>query len=102
MTNKKAVALPKFGEWDLKNPGTSEFSVIFEKARNAKREGHPHKFNPNSPFFKKEAEPQWTPAYKNKNNVSQSQKRPKGRSRRGRSGVRRWFCCSAPTRYAES
>ncbi|XVE54544.1 hypothetical protein DITRI_Ditri03aG0090200 [Diplodiscus trichospermus] len=31
-------ALPKFGEWDVKNPATSEgFTVIFNKARDEKK-----------------------------------------------------------------
>ncbi|EES12880.1 hypothetical protein BDA96_06G240700 [Sorghum bicolor] len=30
--------LPKFGEWDVKNPATSEgFTVIFQKARDGKK-----------------------------------------------------------------
>nr|ACG31290.1 nitrate-induced NOI protein [Zea mays] len=30
--------LPKFGEWDVKNPATSEgFTVIFQKARDDKK-----------------------------------------------------------------
>ena len=90
------VALPKFGEWDLKNPGQAEFSVIFEKARNAKKEGNRHKLNPDSPVFKKEAE----------QNPFGNQK-SKGRRpapKRRMSCFRRWFCCccSEPTRYADS
>lgn len=101
MTDKKAVALPKFGEWDLKNPGTSQFSVIFEKARDAKREGHPHKFNPGPPVFKKEPESERT-AYTDNHNARQSQKQQRSGCR-CRFGFRRWFCCcAAPTRYAES
>ncbi|KAK1367151.1 hypothetical protein POM88_042712 [Heracleum sosnowskyi] len=48
----RGVALPKFGEW----AGQGEFSVIFERARNDKKEGNRHKFNPESPIFKKEPE----------------------------------------------
>lgn len=98
MTARKAAALPKFGEWDLKDPGQAQFSVIFEKARDAKREGHPHKLNPNSPLFRKEPEPQpERTTYKNNRNAQKSQE---GRCR---FGFRRWFCCcAAPTRYAES
>ncbi|XP_028765168.1 protein NOI4 [Neltuma alba] len=34
----KGRPLPKFGEWDVNNPATSEgFTVIFNKARNEKK-----------------------------------------------------------------
>nr|GME18671.1 RPM1-interacting protein 4 [Ipomoea batatas] len=37
---EKNAPLPKFGEWDVKNPAAAkDFSVIFDKARNAKRDG---------------------------------------------------------------
>ncbi|CAH9070926.1 unnamed protein product [Cuscuta epithymum] len=37
---ERNAPLPKFGEWDVKNPAAAtEFSVIFDKARNAKRDG---------------------------------------------------------------
>ncbi|KAL8126545.1 hypothetical protein AgCh_013717 [Apium graveolens] len=91
MTATKPPALPKFGEWDVKDPGQAQFSVIFEKARDAKREGHPHNFNPNSPLLKKEPQPETTTNNRN------------AQDRRSRFGCRRWFCCcAAPTRYAES
>ncbi|KAL8096465.1 hypothetical protein AgCh_037432 [Apium graveolens] len=91
----RGVALPKFGEWDLKNPGQAEFSVIFEKARNAKKEGNRHKFNPDSPVFKKEPEP--TPFMNQKQNQRHNSKR------RHRSCFRSWFCCCCEsTRHAES
>ncbi|TYG42022.1 hypothetical protein ES288_D12G223600v1 [Gossypium darwinii] len=35
---EKGKALPKFGEWDLKDPATADgFTVIFNKARNEKK-----------------------------------------------------------------
>lgn len=90
----RGVALPKFGEWDLKNPGQAEFSVIFEKARNAKKEGNRHQFNPNSPVFKKE--PEETPFTNQKHNQRRNSKR------RNRSCFRSWFCCCCEsTRHAE-
>lgn len=34
----KGRALPKFGEWDVKNPASAEgFTVIFQKARDDKK-----------------------------------------------------------------
>lgn len=34
--------LPKFGEWDVKNPATADgFTVIFQKARDGKKTGGP-------------------------------------------------------------
>nr|CAB3488305.1 unnamed protein product [Digitaria exilis] len=36
--DKAGRPLPKFGEWDMKNPATSEgFTVIFQKARDGKK-----------------------------------------------------------------
>ncbi|KAF8651213.1 hypothetical protein HU200_063457 [Digitaria exilis] len=36
--DKAGRPLPKFGEWDVKNPATSEgFTVIFQKARDGKK-----------------------------------------------------------------
>lgn len=94
MANRGAVALPKFGEWDLKNPGQAEFSVIFEKARNAKKEGNRHKFNPDSPVFKKEPE---TNPFSNQNHNQRHTPKPRS------SWFSRWFCCCCqPTHYAES
>ncbi|XP_054807930.1 protein NOI4 [Prosopis cineraria] len=38
MASDKGRPLPKFGEWDVNNPATSEgFTVIFNKARNEKK-----------------------------------------------------------------
>ncbi|KAL5215176.1 hypothetical protein ABZP36_004328 [Zizania latifolia] len=38
MTTNKTRPLPKFGEWDVKNPASSEgFTVIFQKARDDKK-----------------------------------------------------------------
>uniref|UniRef100_A0A0D9W9M3 RIN4 pathogenic type III effector avirulence factor Avr cleavage site domain-containing protein n=1 Tax=Leersia perrieri TaxID=77586 RepID=A0A0D9W9M3_9ORYZ len=37
-TTDKGRPLPKFGEWDVKNPATAEgFTVIFQKARDDKK-----------------------------------------------------------------
>ncbi|KAL1814109.1 hypothetical protein DCAR_0626525 [Daucus carota subsp. sativus] len=96
MANRGPVALPKFGEWDLKNPGQAEFSVIFEKARNAKKEGNRHKFNPDSPVFKKE--PEQNPF------ADQNGKGRQSTKRRRSSCARRWFCCccSGPKHDVES
>lgn len=41
--------LPKFGDWDLKNPSTaSEFSFIFDKARQARKARHDENSSGNS------------------------------------------------------
>ncbi|CAL5025382.1 unnamed protein product [Urochloa decumbens] len=38
MPDKPGRPLPKFGEWDVKNPASSEgFTVIFQKARDGKK-----------------------------------------------------------------
>merc|ERR1712137_114032 len=38
MTTDKGRPLPKFGEWDVKNPASAEgFTVIFQKARDDKK-----------------------------------------------------------------
>ncbi|KAL1136153.1 hypothetical protein V6Z11_A12G219900 [Gossypium hirsutum] len=35
---EKGKALPKFGEWDLKDPATADgFTLIFNRARNEKK-----------------------------------------------------------------
>ncbi|OEL34905.1 hypothetical protein BAE44_0004077 [Dichanthelium oligosanthes] len=38
LQDKAGRPLPKFGEWDVKNPATAEgFTVIFQKARDDKK-----------------------------------------------------------------
>ncbi|THU61599.1 hypothetical protein C4D60_Mb07t25020 [Musa balbisiana] len=40
MSSEKGQPLPKFGEWDVNNPASSEgFTVIFNKARDEKKTG---------------------------------------------------------------
>ncbi|KAG2574834.1 protein NOI4-like [Panicum virgatum] len=40
--DKPGRPLPKFGEWDVKNPATAEgFTVIFQKARDDKKTSGP-------------------------------------------------------------
>ncbi|KAJ0433403.1 putative RPM1-interacting protein 4/NOI4 [Helianthus anomalus] len=34
---EESKALPKFGDWDLKNPSATEFSIIFDKAREERK-----------------------------------------------------------------
>lgn len=47
----KGRPLPKFGDWDVKNPASAEgFTVIFQKARDDKKTtgpGHPPAFRNN-------------------------------------------------------
>ncbi|CAA0833866.1 Germin-like protein subfamily 1 member 7 [Striga hermonthica] len=38
MSERENVALPKFGSWDVNNPGAAgQYSVIFDRARNEKK-----------------------------------------------------------------
>ncbi|XP_073152508.1 putative late blight resistance protein homolog R1A-3 [Henckelia pumila] len=49
MTDRSNLPLPKFGEWNLKNGGAGQYSMIFEKARNTKRAGGDEQDLRNSP-----------------------------------------------------
>ncbi|GJY28887.1 putative ribonuclease H-like domain-containing protein [Tanacetum coccineum] len=41
---KESETLPKFGDWDLKNPSSAtEFSIIFDKARQARKAMYDHR-----------------------------------------------------------
>jgi hypothetical protein len=41
---KESETLPKFGDWDLKNPSSAtEFSIIFGKARQARKARYDHR-----------------------------------------------------------
>ncbi|PWA44600.1 importin-5 [Artemisia annua] len=41
---KESDTLPKFGDWDLKNPSSAtEFSIIFDKARQARKARYDHR-----------------------------------------------------------
>ncbi|KAL5216412.1 hypothetical protein ABZP36_007813 [Zizania latifolia] len=50
MTTNKGRPLPKFGEWDVKNPASAEgFTVIFQKARDDKKTTGPGNANTGIP-----------------------------------------------------
>ncbi|XP_039008611.1 protein NOI4-like [Hibiscus syriacus] len=70
MSEEKGRPLPKFGEWDVNDPASSEgFTAIFNKARDEKKTGG----KPESP---EKADPAV------KSGADPSKPRPK-----------KWFCC---------
>nr|AAQ10001.1 putative nitrate-induced NOI protein [Petunia integrifolia subsp. inflata]AAQ10002.1 putative nitrate-induced NOI protein [Petunia integrifolia subsp. inflata] len=76
--------LPRFGEWDVNNPAAArEFSVIFDRARNAKKD-----VNNDSPWKNKERE---TTPFTVKSDPQL----------RKSSSKQKWLCCGHPS-YAES
>ncbi|GFY86450.1 RPM1-interacting protein 4 (RIN4) family protein [Actinidia rufa] len=80
---ERSVPLPKFGQWDVNNPASAgDFSVIFDRASNAKRagqQGHgralpdPKEERESVPILKKRQ-----PLLKSPSNTKQ------------------WFCCARP------
>ncbi|XP_022732951.1 RPM1-interacting protein 4-like [Durio zibethinus] len=75
---QKRQPLPKFGEWDVKDPASAEgFTAIFNKARDEKRTGENV-----SVVTTEAAKPQQKhAAYKERNKHKFSIKR-------------KWFCCA--------
>lgn len=90
---ERSVPLPKFGEWDVNNPAAAaEFSVIFDKARHARRASRLTLQDPDSPSRKDETVAETVPLTK-----ASAGKSPTRKS----SFRKRWLCCTNPT-YAES
>lgn len=58
--------MPKFGDWDVNNPQSAEFSVIFNKASDEKKGGKPE---PKS-VAKKETQTKNEPALRKRPSVS--------------------------------
>lgn len=93
MMTERSVPLPKFGEWDVNNPGAAaEFSVIFDKARHARRASRLTLQDPDSPLKKDMPAADTMPLTKSSAGGSPSRKTSFGK---------RWLCCTNPT-YAES
>ncbi|KAK3143683.1 hypothetical protein QOZ80_4AG0303570 [Eleusine coracana subsp. coracana] len=91
MTTGKGRPLPKFGDWDVKNPASAEgFTVIFQKARDDKKTTGPGNAQAGIP-----------PAFRNNGGAGDGGYRPDYKSGGDaypytppKHGKRKWFFCT--------
>ena len=82
------MPLPKFGQWDVNNPASAgDFSVIFDRARNAKRagQGHGHGNGLGLALPDPKEERESTPILNKRQPLTKSP-----------SNAKQWFCCVRP------